>query len=92
MADQKGVSLAILGVVAVIAVVGLVLLFSSQITGKITFPSNRGAIPSLDSSPCPSGVYANEGPQWEYYSTHPSYLCDTATKCCYNKNVKVDRR
>ena len=34
MVDEKGVSLAILGVVAVIAVVGLVLLFSGAKTGN----------------------------------------------------------
>ncbi len=35
MADEKGVALAILGIVAVIAVVGLVLLFSQARTGAV---------------------------------------------------------
>lgn len=36
MEESKGVALAILGIVAVVAVFGLVLLFSSAKTGKVT--------------------------------------------------------
>lgn len=41
MADEKGVALAVLGVVAVLAIVGLVLLFTSAKTGSsIYYPYN----------------------------------------------------
>ncbi len=36
MSDGKGVALAILGIVALIAVVGLILLFSGKLTGEVT--------------------------------------------------------
>ncbi len=38
MSEGRGVALAIFGIVALIAVVGLVLLFSGRMTGKVTDP------------------------------------------------------
>lgn len=38
MSEGRGVALAILGIVALIAVVGLVLLFSGKMTGQVTAP------------------------------------------------------
>ncbi|MEM2916367.1 MAG: hypothetical protein QXT19_03370 [Candidatus Woesearchaeota archaeon] len=42
MSDGKGVALAILGIVALIAVVGLILLFSGKLTGEVTQPVTYG--------------------------------------------------
>ncbi len=42
MSDGKGVALAILGIVALIAVVGLILLFSGKLTGEVTQPATYG--------------------------------------------------
>jgi hypothetical protein len=42
MSESRGVALAILGIVALIAVVGLVLLFSGRTTGQVTIPGIYG--------------------------------------------------
>ncbi len=42
MSEGRGVALAILGIVALIAVVGLVLLFSGKLTGEVTLPAEYG--------------------------------------------------
>ncbi len=39
MSEARGVALAIFGIVALIAIVGLVLLFSGRLTGKVTNPA-----------------------------------------------------
>ncbi len=48
MSEGRGVALAILGIVALIAVVGLILLFSGKLTGQVTLPVAYGdyGIPS----------------------------------------------
>ncbi len=42
--NEKGVALAILGIVALIAVVGLILLFSGKLTGDVVAPMAYGGI------------------------------------------------
>jgi hypothetical protein len=42
MSEGRGVALAILGIVALIAVVGLILLFSGKLTGQVTLPAAYG--------------------------------------------------
>ena len=43
MAEQKGLSLTILGIVAVVAILGLVLLFKTAVTGGQVYPLSYGA-------------------------------------------------
>jgi len=41
-AEQKGLSLTILGIVAVVAILGLVLLFKTAVTGEYAYPLSYG--------------------------------------------------
>jgi len=43
MAEHKGLSLTILGIVAVVAILGLVLLFKTAVTGNQAYPLSYGA-------------------------------------------------
>jgi len=85
MAEEgKGVALAILGIVAVIAVVGLVLLLSSAKTGNVVRAASNGVTSqkiyggALDNEELPYTI--NRPVKGVYFTPDPNYVSITAIK------------